>query len=397
MKTVEFGSLFEFIRNGMNIRQDKSGDGLPITRIETISDAIVDETKVGFAGLEEKNCSKWLLMPGDILFSHINSVDHIGKCAVYEGIPSKLVHGMNLLCLRPNDVKLAPEFGKYLIRSQAFRGRLSNFINKAVNQASVSIGNLKTIPVPLPPLPEQRRIAAILDKADAIRRKRQQAIRLTEEFLRSVFLDMFGDPVTNPKGWPEKRLDKVSDIQSGITKGRKANGQEMLSVPYMRVANVQDGHIDLDEIKEIEATSTEIARYLLKKDDILLTEGGDPDKLGRGAVWHGEIAPCIHQNHIFRVRPNTEFLLPEYASAQIGSIRGKKYFLKSAKQTTGIASINKTQLSGFPALIPPVILQEKFVGIVRKQEELISKNSKSETNKDDCFNSLVQRTFRGEL
>jgi len=251
--------------------------------------------------------------------------------------------------------------------------------------------------IPLPPLPEQRRIAAILDKTDVIRRKRQQAICLTEEFLRSVFLDMFGDPVMNPKGWEVKRLDEISDIQSGITKGRKANGQEMLSVPYMRVANVQDGYIDLGEIKEIEATSTEIARYLLKKDDILLTEGGDPDKLGRGAVWHREIATCIHQNHIFRVRPNIEYLLPEYASAQIGSIRGKKYFLKSAKQTTGIASINKTQLSGFPVLIPPVTLQEKFVEIVRKQKGLVTKNSESATNKDDYFNSLIQRAFRGDL
>ena len=110
MKTVEFGALFRFIRNGMNVKQDKSGDGLPITRIETISDATVDGTRVGFAGLQEADCRDWFLETGDILFSHINSVEHVGKCAVYRGKPEKLVHGMNLLCLRSDTAKLLPEF-----------------------------------------------------------------------------------------------------------------------------------------------------------------------------------------------------------------------------------------------------------------------------------------------
>ena len=397
MKAVEFGTLFEFIRNGMNVRQDKSGEGLPITRIETISEAVVDGTRVGYAGLRENDCDGWLLQYGDILFSHINSVEHIGKCAVYEGAPEKLVHGMNLLCLRPDKAKLVPQFAKYLIRSMVFRSRLSNFINKAVNQASVSIGNLKTIPVEVPTLDEQRRIAAILDKADAIRRKRQESIRLTEEFLRSTFLEMFGDPETNPKGWPEIRLEDIADIQSGITKGRKLNGQETMNVPYMRVANVQDGHIALGEIKEIEATPVEIERYRLLSGDILLTEGGDPDKLGRGAVWQGEITPCIHQNHIFRVRPNADKVLPDYLSALIGSVRGKQYFLGAAKQTTGIASINKTQLSNFPALLPPIALQRQFTETVRKIEAVQVKLSTISELQGTCINSLTHRAFRGEL
>src|ERR1043166_871570 len=106
MNVVEFGTLFEFIRNGMNVRQDKSGKGLPITRIETISDATVDPSRVGYAGLTDSDVNGWLLKPGDILFSHINSVDQIGKCAVYRGLPGKLVHGMNLLCLRSNTSRL---------------------------------------------------------------------------------------------------------------------------------------------------------------------------------------------------------------------------------------------------------------------------------------------------
>src|SRR5271165_6753458 len=123
-----------------------------ITRIETISAGTVDPLRVGFADLSEEDCSDWLLRPNDILFSHINSVEHIGKCAIYEGYPEKLVHGMNLLCLRCNPDEVVPQYARSLIKSPGFRDRLSNFINKAVNQASVSIGNLKAIKVEVPPL-----------------------------------------------------------------------------------------------------------------------------------------------------------------------------------------------------------------------------------------------------
>jgi type I restriction enzyme S subunit len=263
--------------------------------------------------------------------------------------------------------------------------------------AIINKSKFSEIEIPLPPLAEQKRIASILDKADAIRRKRQAAIKLADEFLRATFLDMFGDPVTNPKSWEENRLCEIADIRSGITKGRRLNGHEIVNVPYMRVANVQDGHISLAEIKTIEATHAEIDRYLLRQGDILLTEGGDPDKLGRGAVWQGEINPCIHQNHIFRVRPNPSYLLPDYLSALIGSARGKEYFLVAAKQTTGIASINMTQLSSFPALIPPIILQKRFSEIVQKQGALRQKLSAVNYQQNNCFNSLTQRAFRGEL
>lgn len=225
MKTVEFGTLFHFIRNGMNVKQDKSGDGLPITRIETISDATVDGTRVGFAGLQEADCRDWFLETGDILFSHINSVEHIGKCAVYRGKPEKLVHGMNLLCLRSDKAKLLPEFAKYLIRGTEFRTRLSNFINKAVNQASVSIGNLKTIPVTVPLLAEQRRIAEVLDKAEALRAKRRAALAQLDSLTQSLFIDIFGDPTTSPQSWPMVSLGNVLSLplRNGLSPSKSGN------------------------------------------------------------------------------------------------------------------------------------------------------------------------------
>jgi type I restriction enzyme S subunit len=258
-------------------------------------------------------------------------------------------------------------------------------------------GSASEIPILVPPLHEQRRIAAILDKADAIRRKRQRAIELTEELLRSAFLEMFGDPVTNPRGWPKRQLHEIAYIQSGVTKGRKLSSKQTVCVPYMRVANVQDGHLDLSEVKSIEVLTSDIEKYQLLPDDILLTEGGDPDKLGRGTVWRGQIEPCIHQNHIFCVRLDASLALPDYLSVLIGSDYGKYYFLKAAKQTTGIATINKTQLKAFPVLLPPIKLQKKHINIAAKVDVLQDKIREVCWSQTNLFNSLTHLAFRGEL
>jgi type I restriction enzyme S subunit len=165
----------------------------------------------------------------------------------------------------------------------------------------------------------QRRIAAMLDKADAVRRKRRESLRLLDGFLRSAFLEMFGDPVRNEKGWAIAQLETIADIVSGVTKGRKLQDHVAQEVPYLRVANVQDGFLNLGEVKTIPATCSEIAKYRLEAGDIPLTEGGDPDRLGRGAIWRGEIDDCIHQNHIFRVRLHDGGFRPDYMSALLGS------------------------------------------------------------------------------
>ena len=152
---------------------------------------------------------------------------------------------------------------------------------------------------------------------------------------------------------PVRQLQEVAEIGSGVTKGRKYQGRSTVHMPYMRVANVQDGYLKLDNVTEIEVAVDEISRYQLQPGDVLMTEGGDPDKLGRGAVWTGQIEPCLHQNHIFRVRTMQDVLEPWYFKAYLGSTEAKRYFLRCAKQTTGIASINKTQLRALPVPLPP--------------------------------------------
>ncbi len=123
---VKFGDVFEFVRNGLSVKQDKSGEGLPIARIETIWNSQIDTNRVGFANLKSDGYDNWLLKRKDILFSHINSIEHLGKCAIYEGTPEKLVHGMNLLCLRSNQELVDPNFILHYLRSKKFQSQTCN-------------------------------------------------------------------------------------------------------------------------------------------------------------------------------------------------------------------------------------------------------------------------------
>lgn len=268
-------------------------------------------------------------------------------------------------------------------------------LSNSTTFAEVSRGNFKTFKIPVPPLPIQQKIAAILDAADTLRQKDKALLGHYDALLQSTFHQMFGDPVKNEMGWEVKRLGDVSDIVSGIAKNASTITAACVDVPYMRVANVQDGHIDLREVKSIKVLPAQLIQYKLQYGDILLTEGGDPDKLGRGAVWHGEIDPCIHQNHIFRVRTIGYPIDPLYLSRHIGSEYGKRYFLKAAKQTTGIASINLTQLRNFPCHIPPLTLQVKYSDIaqnIQRQKAIVKEQA---TQSEALFQSLLHEAFNG--
>lgn len=221
---------------------------------------------------------------------------------------------------------------------------------------------LRNLQIPLPNLQTQKHIASILDKADALCQQNRQLLAYYDALLQSTFIEMFGDPVENPKGWEVKKLGEIAEVVSGVAKNGSIKG-DLIEAPYMRVANVQDGVLNLTEIKTINVFKRDFDKYQLKSDDILMTEGGDPDKLGRAAIWKEEVVNCIHQNHIFRVRPDFSIINSEFLCNQFGSSYGKRYFLKAAKQTTGIASINMTQLKNFPALLPPVSVQQRFGGI----------------------------------
>jgi len=315
----------------------------------------------------------------------VNS-SHLPLCLNTSTIRFKAVDGVSDL-----------RFLRHWLDSRDFRSQITKFVTGSAQQ-NFGPSHLKATKICLPPLAEQERIAEVLDKAEELRAKRRAALAQLDSLTQSIFLEMFGDPVTNPRGWNDQTLlGEIAEIVSGITKGRKLTGQKTRSVPYLAVANVQDRSLNLSGIKSIEATEDEISRYRLIPNDLVLTEGGDPDKLGRGTLWNSELPECIHQNHIFRVRLPSEQITPLFANWLIGSPRGKRYFLKSAKQTTGIASINMTQLQGFPLLLPPIELQKEFAERVAAVEKLKATQRASLAELDTLFASLQHRAFRGEL
>jgi type I restriction enzyme S subunit len=164
-----------------------------------------------------------------------------------------------------------------------------------------------------------------------------------------------------PEGWCWATVDEVAEVQGGITKNQKRRSSgPMREVPYLRVANVQRGYLDLSGVTTIAATEAEIAELRLIPGDVLFNEGGDRDKLGRGWVWKGELVECIHQNHVFRARP----VLPEIASRFLswyGNTEGQRYFFDEGKQTTNLASINMTKLRRLPVPLPPATEQGRIV------------------------------------
>jgi len=250
------------------------------------------------------------------------------------------------------------------------------------------------VSVPLPPLAEQRRIADILDKADAIRRKRWEAGSSIERLPLSLFAEMFGTHASPAK---DVALSAVAQVVSGVTKGRRLSGVSVRTVPYLRVANVQAGHLDLREIKTIEALSSEVANLALQHGDVVMTEGGDHDKLGRGAIWEHDVPDCIHQNHVFRVRLDRTRVLPNYFATFLQTGEAKAYFLRCAKKTTNLASINITQLKSLPVPLAPLSQQSVFVDRLAKCLKLRDRMRNHESAADALFHSLVQRAFRGEL
>jgi len=393
-RTMPLGDLAESVDYGVTASASQRPIGPKFLRITDIQDGTVNWDSVPWCECDERSAKESRLRSGDIVFARTGATT--GKSFLIRGCPTNTVFASYLIRVRLGDAA-EPGFVSHFFQTPNYWAQIMKSA-RGLAQPGVNASTLKALRVPLPPLPEQRRIAEILDKADALRAKRRAALAQLDTLTQSIFLDMFGDPATNPKHWSETHaLGEVADIVSGFTKGRKLNGKATRRVPYLTVVNVQDRSLDLSVVKEVEATKDEILRFRLMPKDLLLTEGGDPDKLGRGTLWNGELPECIHQNHVFRVRLTSEDLDPLFLSWLVGSQRGKRYFLRSAKQTTGIASINMTQLRKFPLLLPPIHLQREFARRVAAVEKLKATYRASLAELDALFAALQHRAFRGEL
>lgn len=281
-------------------------------------------------------------------------------------------------------VSLAPEmeprFWSY-VHSSMYRSRLTQ---PSIKQTS-GIQNLDQQSyfnerVCFPPFEEQRVIADWLDaetaKIDALIDKQESLTAtlredriatithaVTEGLDTAIELEQPGDQSLPPcpLHWtPQISLKRVASVQTGLTLGKTVDPEDAVTVPYLRVANVQTSGVDLDEVKTVEVLRTDVRKYLLRAGDVLMTEGGDIDKLGRGCVWGGQISPCVHQNHVFAVRCSDR-LASGFLVYLLDTSVARNYFFMTAKKTTNLASTNSTTLGAFTFSLPSRPEQNEIV------------------------------------
>lgn len=237
---------------------------------------------------------------------------------------------------------------------------------------------LASNPIAVPSGREQHEIARALDREtasiDALIAKKTRFIELLKEKRQALITHAVTkglDPTAPvkhsgvdwigsvPAHWAVRPLRYVATVQTGVAKGKDMAGKLTTHVPYLRVANVQDGFLDLSDVAEIELPVEELPRYTLKRGDVLMNEGGDYDKLGRGHIWSGEIDPCIHQNHVFAVRPTR--VSSEWLNTFTGSRPAQFYFASRSKQSTNLASISSSNLMDLPVTHPPADEQMRIL------------------------------------
>ena len=299
-----------------------------------------------------------------------------------------------ILSIRSNGEELDNNFLFWVLESST--EKLLTMCQGAA-QPNLSKGLIDGLNIARPPVSEQRKIAAILtavdDKLDLITRQ----IAVTQTLKQGVMQSLFCSSI-NSKTQSKHivvPLQHVAEVRTGIAKGKKGI-RVPVTMPYLRVANVQDGYIDLKEVKTLEIEEALIPRYTLQSGDVLMTEGGDFDKLGRGDVWEGQIAPCLHQNHVFAVRPFPEKLDSYYLAALAASDYGRQYFLSCSKRTTNLASINASQLKIFPVPLPDLKEQKRIAEIVDAINAKISILKTKRTYYQTIKRGLMQKLLTGE-
>ena len=326
------------------------------------------------------------IKPGDVLMTIVGTV---GRSAVVNSSLGKITLQRSVAVLHPNRDICNSRFLMYaLISKRSFFEREAH----GVAQKGIYLKQLSDIELDFPDLEQQLLIINKLDRINQIIYKRKEQLEFLDAIIKARFVEMFGDNMENKRNFPIESLDVHANIVSGITKGRKTKELNLTEVPYMAVSNVKDGYIDWTTVKTILATSSEIEQYRLQTNDVLMTEGGDPDKLGRGALLTTVPENCIHQNHIFRVRLDSR-VNPVYFEEYLQTARPKRYFLKAAKQTTGIASINMTQLRHMPLILPPMEEQKEFADFVHRVDKSKVVVQKALDETQTLFDSLMQEYF----
>jgi type I restriction enzyme S subunit len=336
-----------------------------------------------------RDLGRFLLVDGDVMFNNTNSPDLVGKSAVFRGFDEPVVFSNHFTRIRVRRDRLEPRFLARWLALEWRRGRFARMCNQWVNQASVRKDALLEMEVPTPALDEQRRIADILDKADAIRRKRKEAIALTDELLRSAFLEMFGDPVTNPKGWPVRSLGSLLGF---LTSGSRGWAQYYANAgeTFLRIQNVRKDRLDLSDVAYVQApNSAEARRTATRPGDVLLSITAD---LGRTAVVPENLERAFINQHLAILRPLD--VHAEYLSAFLASEGGQRQINRRNKGGVK-AGLNFDDIRSIEVPLPSDTAQRAFASVKKQIRRIEAESERALSANDELFNSLVARAFSG--
>ena len=382
------------IQNGANIKQGEVDGGYPITRIETTANDKFNRDRMGYAGITDlSKYESYVLEDGDLLMSHINSVQYLGRTVLYEKQGDEsIIHGMNLLRLKARRDIINPAYARYCFYGHPFRSQVANITKKSVNQASFAVKDLKQIKIDVPEVQRQNQIVEILNKTNELLEKRQQELEVLDELIKARFVEMFGDPKINPYGYPVHNLSEYIEFLTSGSRGWAKYCVDEGSEWFITIKNVKDCRISTDNMQPVNAPdNAEAKRTKVQEGDLLISITAD---LGRTGVVTKEIADhgAYINQHLTCIRLKKEELVPLYVAYYMESSAGKEQFV-SKNQSAVKAGLNFNSINTLKLIVPPKRVQEDFISFVKQVDKSKVAVQKALNEAQLLFDSLMQEYF----
>lgn len=330
---------------------------------------------------------------GDLLIAKITPCFENGKIAQATLSHSVGFGSTEFHVVRVNAERLDERYLLHFLRQRRLRLEGEKKMTGSGGQKRVPANFIKELELPVPSLQEQKRIAAILDKADALRIKRRKALEQLDALAQAIFIEMFGDPTLNPKQWG---IGSIGELLESASYGSSAKAGAEGSYPILRMGNVtNDGKIDLGDLKYIDLAEQETEKYLVRAGDVLFNRTNSAELVGKSAIYRfaDEVA---YAGYLVRLRVNSK-CDPEYLAAFLNTPHAKRVLRSMCKSIVGMANINAKEVQSIRIAIPPIELQKEFGKRVRAIEGKRVFLEKSRGELDALFSSLQHRAFRGEL
>lgn len=383
---ARLGDLFLHVRNGANIKQGLDNTGYPITRIETISNRTVNRNKMGYAGITDvSKYSDYILQDGDILMSHINSEMHLGKTALYEKKDNEIIiHGMNLLSLRPNKDLIDSKYAFYYLSSQAFLRQIPNITKKSVNQASFTVSALKELDFSVTTIEEQKKVANDLDKLNNLIELRTQQLSKFDKLVKSRFIELFGDPQRNPHGYKHTKLSDIATYYNGLT--YKPENVAAEGTIVLRSSNIQNSQLDFADTIRVDCAIKE--RLMVQKNDILMcSRNGSAKLVGKVALIKDIQEPMSFGAFMMIIRSHYFGYLMTYF--QMDAFRQQ---IRTGATTT-INQITGRMLDDVTIPLPPMALVDQFAAFVEQVDKSKLAIQQSLEKLETLKKALMQQYF----